>query len=71
MLTLYTWPRAFADPHISAIQWNAIQSWLRLDPKPTVVLFGDEAGVAETCKELGLIHLPLPRSVAPGIRASL
>jgi hypothetical protein len=65
LLTLYAWPRSFADPHIATIQWNAIQSWLRLEPRPAVILFGNEEGVAETCSKLGLIHLPLPRSAAP------
>lgn len=58
MITLFACPKPFTDPHISLIQRNAIASWLALRPRPTVILFGDEEGVAEVCEELGLVHVP-------------
>ena len=57
MITLFACPKPFRDPHISLIQRNAIASWMALQPRPTIILFGDEAGVAEVCEELGLVHV--------------
>lgn len=39
-------------------QWNAISSWAHLSPTPEILLFGDEAGIAETAEGLGVSHLP-------------
>jgi hypothetical protein len=36
------------------IQRNALESWKRLHPDVEVILFGDDAGAAEVCRELGL-----------------
>lgn len=57
MLTIFAIPKAFKG-HINIIQRNAIQSWLRLCPEAEIILFGDDQGVAETAKELGLLHIP-------------
>jgi hypothetical protein len=57
MLTLFACPKPFTDPHIALIQRNAITSWTRLYPKPQILLFGDEAGIADICKELNLTHI--------------
>lgn len=56
MLTLFAMPKPF-EGHISIIQRNAITSWTRLTPQPEIILFGDEAGVAEIAAELGLRHV--------------
>ena len=58
MLTIFTIPKPFTDPHIRMIQRNAIQSWKRLHPDIDVILMGDDAGVAETAKEFGVRHIP-------------
>lgn len=58
MLTLFACPKPFRDPHIALIQRNAIRSWTLLEPKPAVVLVGEEEGVAEIARELGVLHLP-------------
>ena len=58
MLTIYTWPKSFEDPHIALIQRNAVRSWLRLEPKPTIFALGEDPGVAGYCAEFGLTHLP-------------
>ena len=56
MLTIFACPKPFTDPHIAVIQRNAITSWTLLQPRPEIILFGDEPGVAEICAELGLRH---------------
>ena len=56
-LTLFSAPKPFSDLHISIIQRNAIKSWTLLSDVE-VLLIGDEKGVAETAKELGVKHLP-------------
>ena len=57
MLTFLSCPKPFTG-HIGVIQRNAIVSWTRLQPRPRILLFGDEEGTAEICEELQLIHLP-------------
>jgi hypothetical protein len=57
MLTIFAIPKAFKG-QFDAIQHNAIRSWVQLDPKPEVVLFGDDEGTAEIAQELGLRHIP-------------
>jgi nicotinamidase-related amidase len=57
MLTLFTCPKSF-DGHIAVIQRNAIQSWKLLSPQPEIVLFGDDAGVADAAKTYGAVHCP-------------
>jgi len=66
LLTLYTWPKSFADPHIARIQRNAVRSWLLLKPKPTIVVFGNEPGIAEYCAEFGLLRAQDPMEVIDG-----
>jgi hypothetical protein len=58
MLTLFACPKPFVDQHIRTIQLNAIRSWLCLNPRPHIVLFGNETGTAEICEELSLAHVP-------------
>ena len=57
MLTIFTIPKPFRG-NINIIQRNAIQSWLWLRPKCEIILFGDDEGVAEGAKELGVFHIP-------------
>lgn len=62
MLTIFSAPKPFTDPHIATIQRNAITSWTQL-AGVKVVLLGDEAGLAELASELGVIHIcDIPRS---------
>lgn len=53
MLTLFSTPKPFRG-HIGTIQRNALRSWILLHPDVEVVLFGDDEGTAEVCRELGL-----------------
>jgi hypothetical protein len=57
MLTFFTTAKAFQG-HDGVIQRNALASWKRIDPRVEVILFGDDAGAAEVCAELGLRHEP-------------
>src|SRR5215467_5978429 len=56
LLTLFSAPKPFTDPHIAMIQRNAIQSWTLL-PDVEVILLGEETGLAETAKELDVKHI--------------
>ncbi|MBI3160586.1 MAG: glycosyltransferase family 2 protein [Chloroflexi bacterium] len=57
-LTIFSAPKPFRDPHIAAIQRNAIQSWRMLGPEVEILLIGDEDGMAEAAEEFGARHLP-------------
>jgi hypothetical protein len=57
VLTLFSTPKPF-EGHIGIIQKNALRSWKLLHPDIEVILFGDDAGTAETCRELGIRHEP-------------
>ena len=57
MITIFAMPKPFHG-HIATIQRNAIQSWIRLHPDVEVILFGEEQGTAEACREFGLRHEP-------------
>ncbi len=58
LLTLFTAPKPFTDPHIRIIQRNTLKNWLALGDAVDVIVIGDEPGIAETCKELGIRHIP-------------
>jgi hypothetical protein len=57
MLTLFSIPKAFRG-HIGVIQRNAIESWMQLNPRPEIVLLGDDEGTPELAGELGLRNVP-------------
>lgn len=57
MLTIFAVPKLF-EGHFGIIQRNAITSWTLLRPKPEIILFGNEKGTAEICRELKLRHEP-------------
>jgi hypothetical protein len=57
VLTILTTAKPFRGP-IAVIQRNAIQSWQRLHPDVEVILFGDDPGAAEACRELGIRQVP-------------
>lgn len=57
LITLFSAPKPFTDPHIALIQRNAIKSWTLL-PEVEVLLLGEEEGLAQAAKELGVKHLP-------------
>lgn len=62
LITVFSAPKPFSDPHIATIQRNAVASWTKL-PDVNVVLLGDEPGLAEAATELGVNHIrEIPRS---------
>ncbi len=62
LITVFSAPKPFTDPHVAVIQRNAIQSWTLL-PDVDVLLFGEETGLAEAARDLGVTHLrDIPRS---------
>ncbi|PWB71196.1 MAG: hypothetical protein C3F07_14950 [Anaerolineales bacterium] len=56
LITLFSAPKPFTDPHIALIQRNAIQSWTLL-PDVEIILLGEETGLSEVAKELGAKHI--------------
>src|SRR6266853_4649960 len=46
VLTIFASAKPFHG-HTGVIQRNAIASWTRLRPRPEIILFGNEPGVAE------------------------
>lgn len=56
-LAIFSAPKPFTDPHIAAIQRNAISSWKHMGPDVEVLLVGEENGLAEAAAELALRHL--------------
>jgi hypothetical protein len=58
MLTLFTAPKPFIDPHIITIQRNAMNSWKSLGNDADVLVLGNGEGIRETTLELGIRHIP-------------
>jgi hypothetical protein len=69
MLTLFSTPKPFRG-HIAIIQRNALKSWKLLHPDAEVILFGNEEGAEEVCRELDLRYEPdVERSRLGTVRA--
>ncbi len=58
MVTIFTAPKPFTDPHINTIQRNAIQSWMHLGDGVQILLVGQEEGLEEVAEEFNLAYLP-------------
>ena len=56
LITFFSAPKPFTDPHIAMIQRNAIKSWTLLHDVE-VILLGEEAGLDEAARELGVKHI--------------
>src|ERR1700676_776069 len=56
-LHFFTTAKPFVG-HSDVIQRNALKSWTLLHPGVEVIVFGDDAGAAEVCREMGLRHEP-------------
>lgn len=67
MLTFFSTPKPFLG-HIDVIQRNALRSWQRIHPDVEIILFGDDEGAAEACRELGIRHVPDVRRNAHGTK---
>lgn len=60
MLTIFSTGKPFRG-HCGMTQRNALHSWKLLHPDAEVVLFGDDQGAAEVCRDLGIRHEPAVR----------
>jgi hypothetical protein len=58
LITIFTAPKPFTDPHINLIQRNAIRSWVNLGGNVEILLISDEEGVADVAREMEVRHLP-------------
>ena len=58
MLTIFTLPKPFTDPHIRIIQRNAISSWKMIHPDIEIMLLGTDPGIAEAALEFSVRHIP-------------
>jgi len=56
MISIFTAPKSFTNPHIATIQRNAIRSWMAIGAE--VILVGDDEGVAEAARDLGVKYEP-------------
>jgi hypothetical protein len=56
-LAIFTTCKPFTGK-FATLQRNALQSWALIRPRCEILVFGDEPGVAETCRELGLRQIP-------------
>lgn len=65
MVTFFSVPKPFDGP-IGAIQRNAIGSWLAAVPGAQVLLFGNEAGIAEAASDFAAEHHPTLRRTPSG-----
>lgn len=57
MITLFTIPRAFIGKN-KVRQENTLGSWTRLVPRPEIILFCDDPGVAEAAAQFDCVHVP-------------
>ena len=56
LITVFSTPKPFINPHIAMIQNNAIGSWKHLGQDVDAILIGEEVGVAGAAKKQG-IHM--------------
>ncbi len=56
LITFFSAPKPFTDPHIAIIQRNAIKSWTQL-PNVEVFLMGKDDGLVEESQELGVRYM--------------
>ena len=57
LITLFSAPKPFTDPHIAMIRRNALHSWTLL-PDVEIILLGDEAGLSQAAKQFKVTHIP-------------
>src|SRR5512146_1145722 len=55
LITLFSAPKAFTDPATARMQRNAIRSWTLLEDVD-VLLLGEEDGLVEAARDLGVRH---------------
>jgi hypothetical protein len=53
LVSVFSAPKPFDNPHIAVIQNNAINSWVHLGSEVDVLLIGEENGLIEAAKKIG------------------
>ena len=61
LVTFFTAPKPFTDPHINIIQRNAIRSWKNLGDSVQIFLMGNDSGITEAARDLQVRHFPQVR----------
>jgi len=56
-ITIFTVPHGFTGEH-AIRQINALNSWIRLRPRPEIILLGNDPGIKEAAEEFGCVHDP-------------
>ena len=54
LLTIFTTPKPFKETNIITIQRNALRSWQALGDEVEVLMIGNDEGVAENARLLGV-----------------
>ena len=57
LITIFITPKGFERDHIALIQRNAIRSWKALGADVDILLIGDDPGVEENAKALGVRYI--------------
>ncbi len=57
LITIFITPKGFDRDHIALIQRNAIRSWKALGANVDILLIGDDPGVEENAKALGVRYI--------------
>ncbi len=57
LITIFITPKGFDREHIAMIQRNAIRSWKALGSDVDILLIGDDPGVEENAKALGVRYI--------------
>ena len=57
LITIFITPKGFDRDHIAMIQRNAIRSWKALGDDVDILLIGDDPGVEENAKALGVRYI--------------
>lgn len=58
LLTIFSAPKPFTNPHIRTIQNNALTSWIHLGPEVEVFLIGKEEGVEQAARQFRVHFYP-------------
>lgn len=66
LITIFITPKGFDRDHIALIQRNAIRSWKALGEDADILLIGDDPGVEENAKALGVRYIRKVKRNASG-----
>ncbi|MCX6055495.1 MAG: hypothetical protein NTZ74_11395 [Chloroflexi bacterium] len=57
LLTIFSAPKPFTNLSAATIQRNAIRSWMEMGAEVEVILLGEEEGLSDVAKSLGVCHV--------------